>query len=393
MQMVYAFKTDDGSQGLMRVTLLPEGGARVAIKHVQQASAEDKPAPQVAAPAPPPARTAPARPPRSASTRPAAQAADGSGTGGPSGTVRLPDGKPAADVTVLLVRPNPNGVDALVIEDGEIGKAHQSLRTQTDAQGKFSFAPHDGAFKLVAIGPQGFAWVKGDRPKHYTIRMEAWARVQGKLQIRDQENAEREIVAISSVDAVAGGITIESNCEAITDKDGGFVFEHIPPGEVMVGLKVQHKRGKSGVGQFDHTQTFKARAAKTERITLGGTGRPVSGEIITDAATMDVAPRDLFIYGSLHRLPQNTFFGLGAVTNIGTTNIAFHVQPDGSFRASDVPPGEYELDVWAYRTHPDRDWGTQDLFGRVRQKVRVPARSDNVGWHLGVFTIQNGPEK
>ncbi len=60
--------------------------------------------------------------------------------------------------------------------------------------------------------------------------------------------------------------------EAITDKEGRFVFERVPPLDMSLSDVVGNSMA--------HTACFKVELGQTTKLTVGGTGRPVIGRVV-----------------------------------------------------------------------------------------------------------------
>jgi protocatechuate 3,4-dioxygenase beta subunit len=164
------------------------------------------------------------------------------------GTVELPDGRPAAGVGVAL-RP---GLEEL-LERARSGDL-VFLEARTDAAGQFVIAgvPPGEAWALAAFG-RGFALshaepvaVRAGEDSEVTLKTRLGATLTGRMVTgipHGSEPAPGQPIAGARVGAVPHGLRdllfvdhLFERLHAVSDAQGGFRLEHVPPGEVdLVG--------------------------------------------------------------------------------------------------------------------------------------------------------------
>lgn len=361
---------------------------------------------------------------------------------GPSGQVLRPDGQPLTNATVYL--PDlENGVQV----DGKIMKVREDVfrgtrRTQTDATGHFSFSPRQDDFAVVVVDDAGFAEVKMPALQASPIvRLQPWARVEGKLLIGSRPGTNEEIRLTGS-----GGFyrdyPRQFGCFSMflrttTDSAGHFVFERVPPMDV----EIYHspKVRDSGMGIIPETQVTylsPAPGAKQE-VVLGGRGRPVTGRVVVHGYDGDIQwradvqsletvvpePSNMPSWPALHKergdalaaaktdeakaaaqqqiIDQQDAYNSRmhdfSVTEQGRQYWAAHrryalnFSKDGSFRVEDVPGGKYRLNL------DFREGGggimrfNAPKIASIEKEIEVPdspgGRSDQ-SFDLGVIELQ-----
>ncbi len=153
-----------------------------------------------------------------------------------------------------------------------------------------------------------------------------------------------------------------------TDRKGRFVFENVEPGEWRVGLFKQYSLRNTGgytrMSTSSHAVRFGLDAGKTARVQIGGTGRPVVGRLVPPKGEdVQVA----FEGGSARRIwlktprppypkdlsddERRAWYEKWCRSDEGKAlwrqrrTYVVDVAPDGTFRAEDIPPGDYALHI------------------------------------------------
>jgi hypothetical protein len=130
------------------------------------------------------------------------------------------------------------------------------------------------------------------------------------------------------------------NLQTKSDANGRFVFARVPP---EVGVVVTHYgpvRTPRGPFLGSHnSMQFEMAAGQTRTIALGGTGRTVVGRfrLKDDAWAADWGAS----IGSLQLTKEPTNLSDGEI--VYRPAPLFDIEPDGSFRIDDVPPGSYRI--------------------------------------------------
>lgn len=299
---------------------------------------------------------------------------------------------------VLLVRPGrPGYAYCLQLLDGGIQMAHNSLKVQTAGDGRFEFGPQEQALRIIVLHEQGYAEAE-KLPASSDIRLVPWARVEGVVKIGGKPVANQKIVLERRIaNLLAENETIRIRNETTCDEHGRFVLDKVAPGPSFVGREIEYTRAMSGSFYFDHAVPVHPQAGQTSQVTIGGTGRKVTGRIVAPDGERINFDRT-FPQGVL-KLPHPGFRPPAEVMRksepermqwykawltseqgqefqramTASQNIQYFVpiQADGSFEVQDVPPGDYELHVWIDELHDGPAWGTGNRIGSASGLVEV----------------------
>lgn len=350
---------------------------------------------------------------------------------GPSGTVLLPTGEPAAHATVFLCEAR-GGVymdqPGQYRKDGSITAA----RAQTDADGRFSFAPKLQTRGFIALHEQGYVGVPAQQ-FNGTIRLQPWGRVEGRLQMSAEPRANRGI-QLGNLHYRYGESGRQFPAlmlwlEAITDDEGNFAFEKVPPGERRIAVRLNTSRAP---GRFydSHGQTIQVAPGAVTRVTLGDGGTTVLGRLILPSETngldwlgvvVELTTRDLESRG---RRPRREDFAsdeafMAAIRAYAAADRAFWTsesgrqlerqrqqyaagcEPDGSFAIPGVLPGNYLLQVEvrgkpAVGVGPSRGPLGSDtaLLASLSVELTVPEPAEGTvgAVDLGPLALKPGPD-
>jgi uncharacterized GH25 family protein len=158
-----------------------------------------------------------------------------------AGVVLSPDGKPLANADVVLCTPERG----FYLRNGRPDLGQHPLSVRTGSDGRFSFPPQNGPFRLVAMHDRGFAEaIKPADMKQVTLQ--PWARVEGTLSIKNNPGVKEHIWidfgnlwrldpnALSPQDDSVRRICIDYQAE--TDDKGHYVLDRVPPGKAKINL-------------------------------------------------------------------------------------------------------------------------------------------------------------
>ncbi len=155
---------------------------------------------------------------------------------GPRGLVQMPDGSPATNVAVCYL---VAGERAVLLASGGFGGPPEGLRSisRTSSTGEFSFAPKIGDGELFAAAPAGFASCQTAKLAGGAARLvlQPWARIHGRL-LKDGKPALREPLNLFPAAQVQSALIPEGT---VTDDEGGFAFERVPPGDLVISTRAR----------------------------------------------------------------------------------------------------------------------------------------------------------
>jgi hypothetical protein len=280
---------------------------------------------------------------------------------GVNSTVLLPSGKPAAGATVVI------GIarTSMSFNNGEFnGHSSSADRRTADASGKFSFPAQVGPFDVVAVHPEGFAWVSGVPGEPLQpLTLTAWARVQGALNVGRQPGRGIALDLSLNRDRFGeDGPSVHWNYSTTTGEDGTFAWNRVLSGEGTIARNVRHHvTSRSSMANWSHSQPVTLSAGEVTKLNLGGNGRAVIGKL--------QAPAGL-------KVPIDWNFGTVQLIRGQRETYCTAIPPNGTFRIDDVPPGEYKLkvDIDAPTEHQIGEGPTIAVF---EQDLTVPIAADS----------------
>lgn len=283
------------------------------------------------------------------------------------GRVANPDSQPVSDAQVYLATGFQH-LDLYNLEDRR-GDYSSNYRVVSDIDGSFEVVPQMERYTLVVVAPSGFAEVDrlATQPPG-ELRLQPWARVKGRV-VQDGKPLARCKVYLQPIRFVGGDQPrIDVRHTTTTASDGSFSFDRVPPIACRV-WPFLHFSVESSLKSSRSLPLHLDPGSETH-VELGGGGAEVTGQLVLDQ------PRDPFdFHFSLTYLvakrpgikPAPDLVDKGFDWRKGWSDAWRNSQegqaylntlhnwfvkpdPDGRFRVSGVPPGEYELAVSLYGT-------------------------------------------
>jgi thiol-disulfide isomerase/thioredoxin/uncharacterized GH25 family protein len=277
-----------------------------------------------------------------------------------SGVVTDAAGKPLANAEVLVATPT---------EQAELSQGWENHKLTTDAAGRFAFPDPGEAWAIVARSDAGFAQAKFTANQHDagTLRLQPWASIRGQFHdggkpVRGATIYLRPI----RIDAHDGPKIVDV-LQTVTDADGRFDFPQAPPGPASVEVSIgpwKDQGFRSGP-----RVPLELKPGQRADLDLGSGGAVVTGKVVLTGKT----PAGLDCTYSINYLvaresgitPPPEIAKLGFDVRNGwrstwlktTEGLAYlstlrhwfvKLAPDGTFRISGVPAGDYDLAVEIY---------------------------------------------
>jgi hypothetical protein len=316
---------------------------------------------------------------------------------GPAGIVVLPDGKPAAEAEVALK------VAGKYLSMGKAAfRAFQArqegLIVNAGSDGRFTLPLEEGAETVVAVHPEGFAEVSLETLKTSPrITLQPWGNIEGILHI-GRRLGTNELVLVKSGGAFSGPSLLEyDDFRARTDDQGRFSISFVPPGEREVVRLIP-----SGANSFTHgvPTPVTVKPGGITEVSLGGAGRTVLGQALAgNLATNINWPRShAAIHTPYPKQPTELSLeerqkwysseaGRAAWKKVRAYSGIF--SSDGSFRADEVPPGNYELDIML--SSAAEPWNPGDFAASAHREIVIPdaaTKDDDSAVDLGKVEVK-----
>jgi thiol-disulfide isomerase/thioredoxin len=336
----------------------------------------------------------------------ASEGTAGSATNTPIITIQVQstDGKPLSHEFVVCLDLSTNAIlNGTDIQGG--GK-----RFQTDGEGRFNLPLNGKNVAMAVANTNGFCLMQTrDLVTHPTMMVQPWGRIEGVRLNRGQPLAgagmsydlnDRFLVSQDLEYVMQEAFAIHDN-KAVTDSQGRFIFEDVPP--VEVSLRARHNQAYVVINGMD------VKPGETNRIKIATEERTVVGHLELEAGLtngLDWATGDVWLTPDMDArqvavLPSipaefDTFETRAkwwrdwAVSDVGrqrfhqvSRNRLFELHSDGSFVADLAEPGPYRISG-AWRT--DRQ-----PVASLKAAVEIPAGGTNSGevpFDLGKFTVE-----
>ena len=343
---------------------------------------------------------------------------------GPSGVVLKPNGEPAAGIKVYMTDMKNN-----VYVGGERAEVRESMtrditETRTDDSGRFSFPPQVDAFSLVVIDDVGFMDVRvADVSEDARLKLQPWARVEGKLLVGRQPGTNQPIRLSSAhlpyENEPRSFPPISLHLTTKTDDEGNFLFDRVPPMAAEVYHEPKVRDSRTGIIAQSQTTKLLLKSGETRALTLGGKGRPVIGRVVVNGYDQEINWRnDVFRLETVLPQPEGVpdflkmsrehneavrklttdeekqaaqdeysqrrkealertkaFYASEAGRNyhFSKRRFALNFAQDGSFRVEDVPAGKYSLKIDLRAGNGESAYRmSAPLIGQLEKEIEVP---------------------
>jgi peroxiredoxin len=286
---------------------------------------------------------------------------------GPTGTVQLPNGNAISGAEVILCTPSQGAY----IRNGRNEQKRDSQFVETNQDGRFSFPAQTENYLIVVLHDDGYAEVSMEELTASSIvTLQSWGRVEGKLLIGKVPGVNENMHIWFDTPYERNAPRIFHDYRAITDNNGHFVFERVPPGEGRVGREIRINDNSYAPS---HSIPIEIKPAETINVVIGGTGRPIIGKIVAPA---DYKESINWAYGhnrlSLKVPKFPLMFFMKKLQQKQDRSYAVKIEHDGSFRVEDVPAGEYRLHISVYEPPAARQCGPDELIGSGIYDFEVP---------------------
>ncbi len=317
---------------------------------------------------------------------------------GLSGLVVFPDGKPAAG-TELAIR--GGGSSYLSLSQGRFGNHNQDSQIVTaDGKGAFSFNPEAEAKRIYAVHDAGYAEVSVASFKtNEPIKLQQWGRVEGVLKIARKPAVNQSVMLTPGMGMGSEALQYDfQQFQAATDSDGRFVIAKVPPGERLL-VRLVKTDENSWMHSMNTPVTVKP--GETTTVAMGGTGRSVIGRVIAPGVTNQIdwkrsgfsqistkwpqPPRNLRTPEEFAKWNESDEFKAAAAKH---RSFPLEFAEDGTFRADDVVPGNYDLNINVMEPSEGQNRGMGRPMGSLTQPVVVADVKGDEPVDLGTLTLR-----
>jgi thiol-disulfide isomerase/thioredoxin len=300
-----------------------------------------------------------------------------------AGVVLGVDGKLAAGVSVMLATPT---------QDANLWDNYGNQLSTTDAAGRFAFPDPGEPWTVVARSDAGFA--RAEQGQADVVRLQPWASVTGRFSDGGKPVKGAEVFLSMNTVSGPGHLQFHTQKRAATDADGRFAFPQVPPGQVCIATHLgpwQDPGYRSGP-----SMPLDLRPGQRAELDLGGAGATVTGHVKLTGkrpADLDCTYSLNYLISRTTRITPPAGFDVTAFDANEPWSPAFlktqegqayrrsfpswfvKLAPDGSFRVSGVPPGDYDLVVEVYAKPSGC---LVDPLARTTVRVTVPAGQDTL---------------
>jgi hypothetical protein len=282
------------------------------------------------------------------------------GRPGVSGVVVDAGDRPVAKAEVMLATPT---------QIASFSRSRSEQVAVTDAAGRFTFPNPGEPCAVIAQADAGFALVPLplEQLEAGTLRLRPWASIHGQFRDGGRLVPGARLILQPIRGRTRGEPDIYDDLQVVTNADGRFEFPRVPP--VPVSVRVHLGPWKEEGFRSGPSVPLDLKPGQRAELDLGGNGATITGKV----KLAGKVPADLDCSYSVnylvHRAPgiapppeiaklgfdiRNGWqdpWQLTAQGRVYMTTLEYwfvKLAPDGTFRISGVPPGEYDLLVDVY---------------------------------------------
>jgi protocatechuate 3,4-dioxygenase beta subunit len=287
---------------------------------------------------------------------------------GPEGVVLDPEGNPVEGARVYICSQSSRPY----VRNGRNIYDDRSVGARTGADGRFQLPPQTEAFSLLVLHELGYAEVQPeDAGQASEMRLKRWASVEGTLRIGSGPGVQKNVALYVERPHEYGGVPqAYFDYDGTTDGEGRFAFERVVPGKARVYRTVRYAVRDSGYSStYSHGVRVDLEPGKTAKVSVGGTGRPIEGQVVLPPGEDESIDYNFAIgrissknaeipypddFQEMDPEAQQAWYKAWQESDgyqkyrkaqEERLDYAFNFNPDGSFRCDDIPAGAYRLSI------------------------------------------------
>jgi hypothetical protein len=148
---------------------------------------------------------------------------------------------------------------------------HPQRVVTADATGHFTFRPELDMHFIAVASAAGFKMVSIDSLKtNGQITLEPWGTIKGTFYRNEQDAADETLYLSFAASFDGRGLSLF--IQAITDENGAFEFDHVPPGECMI---LALNLAGNTPGPFDPMEKLRVEPGQVVKTTIDAPAKPV----------------------------------------------------------------------------------------------------------------------